>query len=216
MKKLVSPSILSADYLNLQKEIEMLNESEADYIHVDVMDGVYVPNITIGLPVVESIKKVAKKPLDVHLMIINPEKYVERFVKAGADILTIHAEACTHLHRVIYEIKQLGVKAGVALNPHTPVSTIKNIVNDVDLVLIMSVNPGFGGQKIIPNTFKKVMETRKLFKKYDTDAIIEIDGGVTAENAGEAYKAGVDMLVAGYAVFGSDNPKETITKIKHS
>ncbi len=213
-KILVSPSFLSANFLNLQKDIEMINNSEADWFHLDVMDGVFVPNISFGFPIISQIKKLAKKPLDVHIMITNPDKYISDFTKAGTDILTVHYEASTHLHRTIQQIKQEGMKAGVALNPHTSVSLLENIINDIDLVLIMSVNPGFGGQAFIQQTYNKISELRKMIDSNNSKAVIEIDGGVNTENSKLLYQAGADVLVAGSSVFKSENPQETIKKLK--
>lgn len=215
MNHLVSPSLLSADFGNLQRDIEMVNNSEADWFHLDIMDGVFVPNISYGIPVIKTVKKHAKKPLDVHLMIIDPDRYIEDFQKAGADILTVHYEACTHLHRTVQNIKSKGMKAGVSLNPHTPVHLLKDIIADLDLVLIMSVNPGFGGQKFIPNAFEKIKELKQLIIEKNSNALIEVDGGVDNTNAKELVKAGCDVLVAGSYVFGSENQLETIKKLKH-
>jgi ribulose-phosphate 3-epimerase len=215
MSKLVSPSILSADFGNLQKEIEMLNGSCADWIHLDVMDGVFVPNISFGLPVVKAVSWLATKPLDVHLMIVNPEKYVERFCKAGASILTVQYEACVHLHGTVQQIKSFGMKAGVSLNPHTPISFVENIIADIDLLLIMSVNPGFGGQKFIPKSLDKIRQARELIARTGSGAVIEVDGGIYLENAGAIYSAGADVLVSGNAIFSASNPKEYIEKLKH-
>lgn len=214
MKHLISPSFLSADFTNLEKEINLMNNSEADWFHLDIMDGVFVPNITFGMPVISQIKKHAKKPLDVHLMIIQPERYIEDFKKAGADILTVHYETCTHLHSAIQQIKSLGIKAGVSLNPHTPVHLLEDIIADVDMVLLMSVNPGFGGQKFIKNTYDKIRQTKELIAKKHSKAQIEIDGGIDASNAGKLIKTGADILVAGSFVFGSQNPVETVRKLK--
>ncbi len=214
MSKLIAPSILSADFSKLGSEVEMLNSSEADWIHVDVMDGVFVPNISFGFPVIEKIKEYATKPLDVHLMIINPDKYFEKFKSAGADILTIHYEAETHLHRAVSAIKELGMKAGVALNPHTPVAALEDIIEYLDLVLIMSVNPGFGGQKFISNTYNKISRLKKLINESGSKALIEVDGGVNLSNSTKLYKTGVDILVAGNSVFSSVSPKQTIKEIK--
>ncbi|KUY21194.1 ribulose-phosphate 3-epimerase [Elizabethkingia miricola] len=212
--KLIAPSVLSADFGNLQRDIEMINNSEADWFHVDVMDGRFVPNISFGFPVMKAIKKHAKKFIDVHLMIVEPEKYVEEFVKEGADLVTVHYEACTHLHRVIHQIKDLGAKAGVVLNPATPVSVLEDIIADVDLVLLMSVNPGFGGQKFIENTYKKIHQTKALIEKYNSKALIEIDGGVNKDNATKLFEAGADVLVAGNAVFSAENPAAMIEELK--
>lgn len=215
MKPIIAPSILSADFANLQRDIEMINNSEADWFHVDVMDGVFVPNISFGFPVISAAKKYAKKPFDVHLMIVNPEKYIEDFVKAGADIITVHYEACTHLHRTIQQIKALGCKAGVALNPHTPVSLLKDILTDLDLVLIMSVNPGFGGQKFIPRTLDKIAELKQMKMAYHPNLIIEVDGGVNIANIATLVEVGADALVAGNAVFGDPNPSKMIADLKN-
>jgi ribulose-phosphate 3-epimerase len=214
MEHLISPSFLSADFTNLEKEINRMNKSEADWFHLDIMDGVFVPNITFGMPVIKQMKKHAQKPLDVHLMIVQPERYIEDFQKAGADILTVHYEACTHLHRTVQQIKDTGMKAGVSLNPHTPVHLLEDILNDVDMILLMSVNPGFGGQKFIKNTYKKINQLKVLAEKNGADFLIEIDGGVDASNAKKLIDAGADVLVAGSFVFGSENPVETVEKLK--
>lgn len=211
---LISPSVLSCDFANVQRDVEMINASAADWFHVDVMDGVFVPNISFGFPVVKAINKHATKPLDVHLMIVNPDQYVEEFAKAGAHVLTVHYEACTHLHRTIQLIKSHGMKAGVALNPHTNVDVLKNVIEDLDLVLIMSVNPGFGGQKFIQNAVNKVRETKALITNTDSKALIEVDGGVNLETGAQLVEAGADVLVAGSFVFNSENPSETVTKLK--
>ena len=214
MKKLIAPSLLSADFLSLGNDIEMVNRSEADWFHCDIMDGRFVPNISFGIPVVQAIKKMAKKPLDVHLMIVEPEKYFEAFAKAGADIITFHYEASTHIHRSVQQIKSLGLKAGVVLNPHTPVSVLEDILGEIDLVLLMSVNPGFGGQKFIERTYEKIKKLRSMIEEQNTSALIEVDGGVNTENAPLLFEAGADVLVAGNAVFKSENPMETIKKLK--
>lgn len=214
MKHLIAPSILSADFANLQSDIEMINQSEADWFHVDVMDGVFVPNISFGFPVITAIKHHAKKPLDVHLMIVDPDRYLQQFKDAGAAILTVHYEACTHLHRTVAAIHELGMKAGVAINPHTPISVLEDILPQIDLVCIMSVNPGFGGQKFIENTYQKITKLRTLANQLNTEVLIEIDGGVGQQNALALIKAGADVLVAGNAVFGAQNPMEMITELK--
>ena len=214
MKHLIAPSILSADFANLQSDIEMINQSEADWFHVDVMDGVFVPNISFGFPVITAIKHHAKKPLDVHLMIVDPDRYLQQFKDAGAAILTVHYEACTHLHRTVAAIHELGMKAGVAINPHTPISVLEDILPQIDIVCIMSVNPGFGGQKFIENTYQKITKLRTLAKQLNTEVLIEIDGGVGHQNALALIKAGADVLVAGNAVFGAQNPMEMITELK--
>lgn len=210
----IAPSILSADFANLGRDIEMINASKADFIHVDVMDGVFVPNISLGLPIVNAINRIAKKPLDVHLMIVNPEKFISDFKKAGASILTVHYEACTHLHRTIYAIKESGMKAGVALNPHTSVSFLKDILKDIDMVCLMSVNPGFGGQKFIENTYNKIKELKELSEIVNPDLMIEIDGGVTLDNYKNLIETGANVLVAGNTVFASQNPLNTIDLLK--
>jgi ribulose-phosphate 3-epimerase len=212
---IIAPSILAADFANLQDAAEMLNESQADWFHIDVMDGVFVPNISFGMPVMKAIKKHAKKPFDVHLMITQPERYIEDFKNAGADILTVHLEASPHLHRTVQEIKNHGMKAGVSINPHTSVELLRNIIPELDLVLIMSVNPGFGGQQFIENTYKKVRTLRAMAGELNPNLIIEIDGGVNDKNAPDLVKAGANALVAGSFVFKSDNPKETIAKLKN-
>lgn len=215
MKKIIAPSMLSANFANLQQDIEMVNKSEAHWFHIDVMDGVFVPNISFGMPVLKAIKKHALKTLDVHLMIVNPDRYINDFKNAGADILTVHYEACTHLHRTIQAIKATGMKAGVSLNPHTPVAVLEDIINDLDLVLIMSVNPGFGGQKFIENTYKKVTQLKQLIEKNKSETLIEVDGGVTDANIEKLSKAGVDAFVAGSFVFNSENSTQTISNLKN-
>ena len=212
-KHLIAPSVLAADFSNLQRDIEMINESDADWFHIDIMDGVFVPNISFGMPVLRDIKKHAKKTIDVHLMIVNPDQYIETFSKLGADILTVHWEACTHMHRTIQAIKANGMKAGVALNPHSSVNQLKDVIKDIDLVCLMSVNPGFGGQSFIENTYNKVKELKELIQSTGSDCQIEIDGGVTNENAEKLVHAGANILVAGSYVFKSSNPTETISKL---
>lgn len=214
MNHLVSPSMLSADFANLSRDIEMINNSQADWFHLDIMDGVFVPNISFGFPVVERIKSLAQKPLDVHLMIVDPDRYLERFRDAGADWLTVHYEACTHLHRTLSQIRKLGMKAGVSLNPHTPIEVLADILEETDLVLLMSVNPGFGGQKFIQNTYSKVERLRAMIDARKLDTLIQVDGGVDTSNADQLYKAGVNVLVAGNAVFKSQNPHEIIRILK--
>jgi ribulose-phosphate 3-epimerase len=214
MTPIIAPSVLAADFANLKGEIEMINTSQADWIHIDVMDGVFVPNISMGLPIVEAIKRHAKKPLDVHLMIVEPGNFVEAFHKAGADSISVHLEACPHLHRNIQQIKSLGCKAGVAINPHTPVSALVDVIHDIDLVCMMSVNPGFGGQKFIERTYDKVKELKAMIRERKSGTLIEIDGGVNQQNAAPLIDAGADVLVAGNFVFSSSNPKEVIQRLK--
>jgi ribulose-phosphate 3-epimerase len=212
---LIAPSLLSANFLNLEKDCQMLNESQADWFHLDVMDGRFVPNISFGFPVIEHIRKSTKKVCDVHLMILEPERYAEAFKAAGADVLSVHIEACTHLHRNIQQIKSLGMQAGVAINPHTPVSLLMDVLGDIDLVCMMSVNPGFGGQKFIPRTIDKILELRKMIDDNKLAVKIEIDGGVTLENAPKIIEAGADVLVAGNTVFKSPDPKQMIAQLKN-
>lgn len=215
MSHLIAPSILSADFANLQAACDMINKSEADWYHVDVMDGMFVPNISFGMPVMKAIKPHAKKPFDVHLMIVDPDRYISDFKKAGADILTVHVEACNHLHRSIQAIKNEGMKAGVSLNPHTSVTSVENVIEDADLFLIMSVNPGFGGQKFIEQAYEKISRLKDMILARNSKALIEVDGGVTNENARKLIDAGADVLVAGSHVFKSADPAKTIAELKH-
>lgn len=214
MSKLVAPSVLAADFANIQRDVEMINNSEADWFHIDIMDGTFVPNISFGMPVMQAIKKHATKPLDVHLMIVNPDQYIKTFKDCGADILTVHYEACTHLHRTIQAIKAEGMQAGVALNPHTPISVLEDIIQELDLVCIMSVNPGFGGQSFIENTYTKVQQLKNLITFKGCDTKIEIDGGVTDKNANNLVEVGADVLVAGSYVFGAEDPIATVKELK--
>lgn len=214
MSHIIAPSILSADFANLQRDIEMINKSEADWFHVDIMDGMFVPNISFGFPVVKAIKKHAKKPLDVHLMINDPDRYLQAFKDAGADILSVHLEACPHLHRTIQAIKGLGMKAGVAINPHTPVNSLIDIIEDIDLVCMMSVNPGFGGQKFIENTYRKVSALKEIIGTMKAETLIEIDGGVDLNNYRKLIDTGANVLVAGNTVFSSSDPSLTIAQLK--
>ncbi|NNJ87935.1 MAG: ribulose-phosphate 3-epimerase [Eudoraea sp.] len=209
----IAPSLLAADFGNLQRDVEMVNQSEATWHHLDIMDGVFVPNISYGMPIVKTISKFASKPLDTHLMIVDPDRYIQTFADLGVYMLTVHYEACTHLHRTIQAIKAAGMKAGVALNPHTNVELLKNIIGDLDLVLIMSVNPGFGGQSFILNTYEKIRTLKQMIKENKASTLIEVDGGVSMDNAGKLIEAGADVLVAGSSVFRSKNPSETIAEL---
>jgi len=211
---LIAPSVLSADFGNLQRDIEMINQSKADWFHIDIMDGVFVPNISFGMPVLEAITRHAQKTVDVHLMIVDPDRYIKTFAALGANVLTVHYEACTHLHRTIQAIKAEGMKAGVALNPHTPISVLEDIIQEVDLVCLMSVNPGFGGQSFIENTYQKIKKLKSLIEVKNAKALIEIDGGVSDKNARQLSAAGADVLVAGNAVFKDENPTEAIVRLK--
>ncbi len=215
MKSIVSPSLLSANFLELGQDVKMINQSEADWFHLDIMDGVFVPNLSFGLPVVKQISDLAEKPLDVHLMIVEPDRYISHFKKAGADYLTVHYEACTHLHRTIQSIKAEGMKAGVSLNPHNTVDLLEPVLADLDLVLLMSVNPGFGGQKFIPYTYEKIKRLREMANCLNPDLIIQVDGGVDNSNAEKLIEAGANALVAGSFVFNSENPSKTISALKH-
>jgi ribulose-phosphate 3-epimerase len=210
----IAPSVLAADFANLQRDIEMINNSQADWFHIDIMDGVFVPNISFGMPVLEAIAKHAKKTIDVHLMIVDPDRYIKTFADLGANNLTVHLEACTHLHRTLQAIKAEGMKAGVALNPHTNVNLLEDVINDIDLVCIMSVNPGFGGQSFIENTYKKVRQLKEIINRNNASTLIEIDGGVTSKNAVQLVEAGADVLVAGNFVFKAENPTQTIAELK--
>ncbi|WP_010177530.1 ribulose-phosphate 3-epimerase [Aquimarina agarilytica] len=210
----IAPSVLAADFANLQRDIEMINNSQADWFHIDIMDGVFVPNISFGMPVLKAIQKHATKPLDVHLMIVDPDRYIKTFVELGAEIITVHYEACTHLHRTLQLIKSYGVKAGIALNPHTNIELLKNVLTETDLVCLMSVNPGFGGQSFIENTYSKITALRQMATEQQTDLLIEIDGGVSNKNANQLIDAGANVLVAGSYIFGASNPVETVKNLK--
>jgi len=212
--KLVAPSILAANFNKLGDQIEMINQSEADLIHCDVMDGVFVPNISFGIPIVQAVSQLSKKPLDVHLMIVSPEKYINEFQEAGASIITVHYEACTHLYRTIQQIKDLGIKASVCLNPHTPVALLEDVISELDMVLLMSVNPGFGGQLFIENTYRKAIALKEMILRKNSSALIEVDGGINLEVGKKLYSCGVDILVTGSFVFNSENPIETIAELK--
>jgi ribulose-phosphate 3-epimerase len=214
MAHLISPSVLSCDFANIQRDVEMINQSTADWFHIDVMDGVFVPNISFGFPVIKAIQKIAKKPLDVHLMIVNPDQYAQAFKDVGTEILTVHIEACNHLHRSIQNIKNLGMKAGVAINPHTSINSLEDTIADIDLICLMSVNPGFGGQKFIENTYDKVKALKALIERKNSKALIEIDGGVDLNNYKKLIDCGANVLVAGNTVFSSKNPTETISILK--
>ena len=212
--RLIAPSVLAADFGNLQRDLEMINKSEADWFHIDIMDGVFVPNISYGMPVLEAINRHAKKTIDVHLMIVDPDRYIKEFAALGANNLSVHYEACTHLHRTLQAIKAEGMKAGVAINPHTPVDLLEDVINDIHLVCLMSVNPGFGGQSFIENTFQKVKKLKKIIDRNNASTLIEVDGGVTDKNAAQLVEAGADVLVAGSFVFKAENPTQTIKELK--
>ena len=214
MNHLIAPSLLAADFANLQRDIEMVNRSQADWFHLDIMDGVFVPNISFGMPVINAISRHAKKPLDVHLMIVDPDRYLETFHALGAAVITVHVEACTHLHRTVQKIRSLGIRAGVVLNPHTPVAVLEDILEEVDMVLIMSVNPGFGAQSFIENSYAKIRRLKQMIVANHTDVLIEVDGGVDLSNAAKLVEAGVDVLVAGNTVFSSKDPIDTISRLK--
>lgn len=214
MSVIIAPSLLSANFADLRGDIEMLNDSEADWLHVDVMDGVFVPNISFGFPIMETLKKISYKPLDVHLMIVDPDRYISRFKEAGANILNVHYEACTHLHRTVQQIKKEGMKAAVTLNPHTPVSLLEDIIGDLDMVLLMSVNPGFAAQKYIENTYNKVSQLKELVLRKNAACLIEVDGGVNLQNGKKLTELGADALVAGNSIFSTDDPKDTIAQFK--
>lgn len=214
-KPIIAPSVLAADFANLQRDIEMINQSEADWFHIDIMDGVFVPNISFGMPVLQAISKHATKTIDTHLMIVDPDRYIKTFAQLGSNVLTVHYEACTHLHRTLQAIKAEGMKAGVALNPHTPVHLLEDVIQDLDMVCLMSVNPGFGGQTFIENTFHKTRQLKTLIEKKKANTLIEIDGGVTTKNARQLIDAGADVLVAGSFVFNAENPVRTIRDLKH-
>ena len=216
MKPIIAPSLLSANFGNLEEDIKMLNRSKADWIHLDIMDGMFVPNISFGIPVIKAVRKLSEKPLDTHLMIMQPERYIQTFKEAGADLLTVHYEACTHLHRTICQIKEEDMLAGVAVNPHTPIANLEDIINDVNMVLIMSVNPGFGGQKFIEHSLKKIADLREMIKRNHSEALIEVDGGVDGDTAPRLVKAGADVLVAGSYVFKAEDQKERIDILKKS
>ncbi|MCK4879674.1 MAG: ribulose-phosphate 3-epimerase [Bacteroidales bacterium] len=214
-KHLIAPSILTADFLHLENEIKMVNGSEADLLHLDIMDGVFVPNLTFGFPVIRQIKSVAKKPLDVHLMVVNPDRYLEEYRDAGADWLTVHYEACTHLHRTIHRIKELGMKPAVSMNPHTDVALLENVLTDLNMVLVMTVNPGFGGQKFIENSYDKIRKLRRMISDAGAETLIQVDGGVTEENIGDLIEAGVDVFVVGNTIFSASDPLKVITNLKN-
>lgn len=213
--RLIAPSILAANFNKLGDAIEMINQSEADFIHCDVMDGVFVPNISFGIPIIQDVHKISQKPLDVHLMIVSPDKYIHDYYLAGASIITVHYEACTHLHRTIQQIKEMGIKASICLNPHTPVALLEDIIADLDMVLLMSVNPGFGGQKFIENTYRKVVTLKEMIMRRKSYALIEVDGGINLEVGKKLYDSGVDILVVGSFVFSSENPVKTIASLKN-